>query len=138
MSREFTAGSFLGRLIFAFALVVGTYNPTAYSYISWALSEGFSFGPVPALLGVALLIAWIIFLCATFMSMGWLGIILGAALFGCVIWVFVDLGWLSLESTGAITWVALILVAFLLAVGMSWSHIRRRLTGQFDVDEIED
>ncbi len=138
MSREFTAGSFLGRLIFAFALVVGTYNPTAYSYISWALSEGFSFGPVPALLGVALLIAWIIFLRATFMSMGWLGIILGAALFGCVIWVFVDLGWLSLESTGAITWVALILVAFLLAVGMSWSHIRRRLTGQFDVDEIED
>ena len=70
--------------------------------------------------------------------MGWLGIILGAALFGCVIWLFVDLGWLSLDSTGAITWVALILVAFLLAVGMSWSHIRRRLTGQFDVDDIED
>ena len=42
-----------------------------------------------------------------------------------------------LDSTGAITWVALLL-ATILALGMSWSHIRRRLTGQFDVDDMED
>ncbi len=138
MAREFTAVSFISRLVFALVLVFGTYNPTDYSYVSWVLNETTTFGPVTALVGVALLIAWIVFLRATFMSMGWLGIILGAALFGCVVWLFVDLGWLALDSSGAITWVALVLVAFLLAVGMSWSHIRRRLTGQFDVDDVED
>ncbi|KAA1192426.1 hypothetical protein F0M18_07075 [Pseudohalioglobus sediminis] len=138
MAREFTAFSFISRLVFALVLVFGTYNPTDYSYVSWVMNETTTFGPVTALVGVALLIAWIVFLRATFMSMGWLGIILGAALFGCVVWLFVDLGWLALDSSGAITWVALVLVAFLLAVGMSWSHIRRRLTGQFDVDDVED
>ena len=138
MAKEFTVGGFIGRVVFAVVLVFGTYNPTDFSYMSWVLGEDTEFGPVPALVGVALLIAWIVFLRATFLSLGWLGITLGAALFGCVIWLFVDLGWLSLDSTSAISWVALLLVAMLLAVGMSWSHIRRRLTGQFDVDDIED
>lgn len=138
MARDFNAGGLLLRWLFAAALVFGSYNPTEYSYISWIFSEGSEFGPVIALVGVVLLIAWIIYLRATFLSMGWLGVILGAALFGCVIWLFVDLGWLALDSTGTITWVALLLVSVLLAVGMSWSHIRRRLTGQIDVDDVED
>jgi len=50
----------------------------------------------------------------------------------------VDVGLLSLDSTGALTWVVLLLLSLILATGMSWSHIRRRLTGQFDVDDIED
>ena len=137
-SKDFDLGSLLLRWLFAAALVFGTYNPTEFSYFSWVFSEGFEFGPVPALVGVALLIAWIVFLRATFLSMGWLGIILGAALFACVIWLFVDLGWLSLDSTSAISWLALLLLSMILAVGMSWSHIRRRLTGQVDVDDVED
>lgn len=137
-SRDFDIGSLLLRWLFAAALVFGTYNPTEFSYISWVFSEGTEFGPVPAIVGIALLIAWIVFLRATFLSLGWLGIILGAALFGCVIWLFVDVGWLSLESTSAISWLALLLLSMILAVGMSWSHIRRRLTGQVDVDDLED
>ncbi len=138
MASNFTPVSFVARWLFAAALVFGTYNPTAYSYIKWVFAEGTEFGPIPALVGVALVIAWIVFLRATFLSLGWLGIVLGAALFGCLIWLFVDIGWLSLESEGAITWVVLLLLSLILAVGMSWSHIRRRLTGQVDVDELED
>ena len=52
--------------------------------------------------------------------------------------LFVDLGWLRLEADGAMTWVVLAVLSLILAVGMSWSHIRRRLTGQVDVDELED
>lgn len=137
-SRDFDLGSLLLRWLFAAALVFGSYNPTEYSYISWIFSESSEFGPVPAIVGIALLIAWIVFLRATFLSLGWLGIILGAALFGCIIWLFVDLGWLSLDSTSAVSWLALLLLSMILAVGMSWSHIRRRLTGQVDVDDIED
>ena len=136
--NEFDVVGFLLRVVFALLLVFGTYNPTSYSYASWVLSGDAGFEPVPALVGVALLIAWIVFLRATFLSLGWLGIILGAALFSCFIWLLIDIGWLSLDSSGAVTWVALILISLILATGMSWSHIRRRLTGQVDVDDVED
>ena len=138
MSNDFNAVSFLGRWIFAALLVFGTYNPTEYAYFSWVFGGDVEFGPVPALVGVGLLIAWIVFLRATFLSLGWLGIILWAAFFGCFIWLLVDVGWLSLESTGAITWLMLLLISLTLAVGMSWSHIRRRLSGQVSTDDVED
>jgi hypothetical protein len=135
MVTEFGVGGFFARWFFAVALVFGTYNPSDYSYMNWVLGSTSEFGPVMALTGVALLIAWIIFLRATFLSMGILGIALGAALFGCLIWLLIDLGLLSLDATGALTWIVLLVLSLILATGMSWSHIRRRLTGQFDVDE---
>ena len=138
MATEFTAGCFLGRWAFAAILVFGSYNPSGYSYISWLLAEEAVFGPVLAIVGLVLLIAWIIYLRATFLSMGWLGVTLGVALFAAIIWLLVDIGWLSLDSTGIITYLALLLLSLILATGMSWSHIRRRLTGQFDVDDMDD
>lgn len=138
MAKEFSSASFLGRWVFALALVMGTYNPTAWCYFNWATAESTSFGPVVAILGIVLLIGWIVFIRATFMSMGWLGITLGAALFGCVVWLMVDQGWLTLDSEGTIAWVVLVILSLILAAGMSWSHIRRRLSGQFDVDEKDD
>ena len=138
MANEFNIGSFFARWLFAALLVFGSYNPTEYSYLSWLLAEGTELGPIVALVGVVLLIAWIVFLRATFLSLGWLGICLGAALFGCVLWLLVDVGLLSPDSTNSITWLVLLVLSLILATGMSWSHIRRRLTGQFDVDDIED
>jgi len=138
MASEFNAGSFLGRWLFALALVLGSYNPTQWCYFSWATAESTTFGPIVAIVGIILLIGWIIFIRATFMSMGWLGITLGAALFGCLVWLMVDLGWLSLDSEGTIAWVVLVILSLILATGMSWSHIRRRMSGQFDVDEKDD
>lgn len=138
MAYTFDMGSFLLRLLFAAVLVFGTWNPTGYSYVGWMFNDGFHFEPLIAIVGLILLIGWIIYLRATFLSMGWLGIILGAALFAAIIWLFVDLGWLRLESPGMVSWLTLVLLSVLLAAGMSWSHIRRRLTGQLDVDDVED
>ena len=136
--NDFNLISFLARWVFALVLVFGTYNPTEYSYMSWVFSESAEFEPIIALVGVALLIAWVVFLRATWMSLGPLGVTLGTALFACLIWLLVDIGWLSLESSSAITWVILLVLSLVLAAGMSWSHIRRRLTGQVDVDDVED
>jgi len=138
MAKQFNVVSLLLRFLFAVALVFGTYNPTDFSYISWVSSGEVGFEPITALVGIALLIGWIVFLRATFLSLGWLGIILGAALFACLLWLFIDIGWLSLEATGTITWLVLLMLALILAVGLSWSHIRRQLTGQVDVDDVED
>jgi len=135
MTSDFSFVSFLARWLFAAVLVAGTYNPTQYCYFHWVLSESATFGPIMALTGIALLIGWIIFLRATMESMGVLGIILGGALFACLIWLVIDIGWLSLDSPSKLTWVILLVFSLILATGMSWSHIRRRLTGQVDVDE---
>ena len=40
--------------------------------------------------------------------------------------------------TRTIAWVVLVILSLVLATGMSWSHIRRRMSGQFDVDEKDD
>ena len=42
------------------------------------------------------------------------------------------------SSSTALTWIVLIGVAVILTVGMSWAHLRRRLSGQATVDEIRD
>lgn len=138
MYQSFDFGSFMLRLVFALLLVFGTWNPSGWSYVEWLIGDaGLQLEPMVAIVGLVLLIGWIIYLRATFMSMGWLGVILGAALFAAVIWLFVDMGWLALDDPGMISWLILLLLSLLLAVGISWSHIRRRLTGQIDVDEIE-
>ena len=138
MANRFPPVDFFARLVVAVILVFGTYNPTDYSYISWVLAEGSGFGPVHAIAGIALLIAWAVFLRATFLSLGWLGVILFAALFATIVWFLVDIGWLALDSASAISWVVLLLLALTLAVGMSWSHIRRQLTGVSPIDDVED
>jgi hypothetical protein len=88
--------------------------------------------------GVVLLIGWVILLAATQRSLGPLGLILGGALLGGVVWLLNDIGWLGLASIQSATWVELICVAALLGVGLSWSHVWRRLTGQFEVDDGDD
>lgn len=138
MATSFDFGSFLIRWLFAAALVFGTYNPTSVSYVGWLMSENFSFGPVPALVGIGLLICWIIYVRSTFLAMGWLGVTLGAAFFACVLWLFIDLGLLSLGSAGALTWMVLFVLSLLLATGMSWAFVRRGFSGQLSVDDVED
>jgi len=137
MASRFTIGSFLGRWLFAAALVFASYNPTEYSYARWLMS-GPGFTPLVAVLGIVLLIGWVIYLRATFVSIGWLGVSLGVALFASIIWLLVDIGWLSLTATNSLTWLALLLLSLILATGMSWSHVHRRMTGQVAVDEVED
>ncbi len=39
---------------------------------------------------------------------------------------------------GTITWLSLLVIALILGVGLSWAHIRRALTGQYSVDDVED
>lgn len=94
--------------------------------------------PFLVLTGVTLLIGWSIFLGATFRSLEAIGIILGAALLGAILWVFISYGILSLDNPSAVGWVVLTMVAILLSIGVSWSHIKRRLTGQLDVDDVEE
>ena len=46
MSQKMGFDGFLGRWIFALVLVLGTYNPSGFSYVTWVLGEETTFGPV--------------------------------------------------------------------------------------------
>lgn len=138
MASNFDVGSFLIRWLFAALLVFGTYNPTALSYVTWTLDAETRFGPILAIIGLLLLIGWVIYLRATFLAIGWLGVTLVAALFAAIVWLFVDIGWFTLDSTTALSWLVLLLLSLILGVGMSWAHLRRIFSGQLSTDDVED
>ncbi len=137
-TKQFNFGSFLLRLIFALGLVFATYNPSSYSFYDWTLTiikTGFT--PVFAFSGVVLLIGWVVYLRATITSLGLIGLILAFAFFGTLLWLIIDMG-VPADSITIITYIALTLLSMVLAIGMSWSHIRRRMSGQVDVNETDD
>ena len=137
-NSSFDFMSFLGRFIAALILVYATYNPSGYSYYHWVDRTLPEFDPLVVLAGVVLLIGWVMFIRATIRSMGLLGVMLAVAFFGTLVWLIIDRGWLSLEDTDMLTYIGEFLLAAVLATGMSWSHIRRRLTGQLDVDDVDE
>lgn len=55
-----------------------------------------------------------------------------------MIWLFVDMGWLQLNDTGIVAWLGIFILSLIMGLGMSWSHIKKRLSGQFDTDDIGD
>lgn len=138
-AREFSFTSFLWRLVASLLLVLLTYNPSGFSYVDWlrAASRENPLGAEYFVVGVALVIGWVILLVATHRSLGSFGLILGGALLGSFVWLLTDVGWLNIDSVSAVTWIALVCIGALLAVGLSWSHVWRRLTGQFEVDADE-
>ena len=136
--KGFTGQSFLWRLLFAVLLVGATYNPEGYSYYHWALADFSTFGPEQSVVGVLLLIGWVIYLRATLRSLGLLGLILVIALCASLVWLITSWGWISPDSPRAISYVSLVIIALVLATGMSWSHVRRRISGQADVDAVDE
>lgn len=131
-------GGFGLRFGAALLLVLLTFNPSGFSYFHWLRDSLSDVTPPTVLLGIALLIGWVVFLRATMRSLGVGGVLLALAFFGVLIWSVVWYGWLSLDDLGALSWVALIVIAAILSMGLSWSHIRRRLSGQVDVDQVDD
>jgi hypothetical protein len=127
--RRLTLGAFLARFAFALLVCGATYNPTRYCYYAWAKSSGWQWRPLIVFVGVVLLIAWVICLRITLRSIGGLGLLLANAFFAALFWLLADWGWLPIDSVAAISWIGLMIVAGILAAGMSWSRLRRPRSG---------
>ena len=136
-TQQFNFFDFLIRLAAAMFLVFASYNPSGYSWFHWISNAANRFDPVILFTGVVLLIGWVIYLRATARSLGVFGIILALAFVASFIWVLVDFGLLSVKNPTIFQYLVLFVLSLVLATGMSWSHIRRRMTGQLDVDDIE-
>jgi hypothetical protein len=138
-------GGFFARFALALVLVYVTYNPSGVSYVHWILgawqpaheSSWFASPALKFVVGVVLAIAWVVYGTAARRSLGGVGILLVVALCAGVIWLLVEQNVVTPSSIPALTHVALLVLAVVMAVGMSWSHVRRRLTGQVDTDEVD-
>lgn len=130
--------SVLIRIFFATLLVMLTYNPTAYSYYDWVIYSIDKFDVMVVVAGVVLLIGWSIFIRATLRSLGAFGLTLAFALCGTLLWLIIDWGLVSIENITAVTWIVLLIISLILGIGMSWSFIRHRMSGQVDTNDNDD
>jgi hypothetical protein len=133
----FGFGDLAWRLMFSVALVLVTFNPTGHSYYHWLAEDFPNIQPVEAIAGVALLGAWFFFVRSTLLAMGTIGLALLVAFFASVVWWIVRRGWLDVGDRSAMAWMVLVVLGLVLGIGLSWSHIRRQLSGQSSVDRVD-
>lgn len=135
--KGFGWDSFFVRFIFAIIVVFSSYNPEGHSYYHWVSQDLTTFSVLKAFLGVVLLIGWIILIRATLGSLGAFGIMLAFAFFGLATWLVINVLGLSTDSFKTISYIIEVMLISVLSMGVSWSHIRRRITGQVDTDEVD-
>jgi hypothetical protein len=124
----------LARLVAALAVVLLTYNPTGYSFYHWAMRDFADINAIKAFLGTLLLVGWVICIRTAFTSLGALGLILSALVLGTLVWVLTDYGILDPDRPSLLSWISLIVIGIIFGIGLSWSLLRTRVTGQVEVD----
>ncbi|WP_294222281.1 DUF6524 family protein [uncultured Shimia sp.] len=125
------------RWLIAFLLLAATYNPTEFNYVVWARVNYAEELPLTVLLGLLLLIGYVIYLRATLRSIGAFGMSVVLAVLAAVAWVLHDYNMLSLDNGAVNIWLAILALSIVLGIGLGWSIVRRMLTGQVDVDDVE-
>ena len=123
------------RFVMALVLVYATWNPTGTSFTHWvflpifgdaAAGAASDQAPLKFLVGMVLVAGWVLYLQATRRSLGAAG----------VVWLLASWKVLSMQGQ-AVAHVVLVVLSMILAMGMSWSHLSRRMTGQLDTDAVE-
>jgi hypothetical protein len=140
-NQNITASGIMMRFLVALIIVFAVYNPHGWSYYHWMSNAmvGETIGGLALLIfaGVVVLISFTIYIRATLRSLGIFGLILTSAFFATLVWLLIDLGLGSVINLVIIQDILLFIMAAVLGTGMCWSHIRRRLTGQSDVDDVD-
>ena len=140
-NQNITASGIMMRFLVALIIVFAVYNPHGWSYYHWMSNAmvGETIGGLALLIfaGVVVLISFTIYIRATLRSLGIFGLILTSAFFATLVWLLIDLGLGSVINLVIIQDILLFIMAAVLGTGMCWSHIRRRLTDQSDVDDVD-
>lgn len=126
--------SMLLRIALAIALVAATWNPAGLSYVHWALVDTDAFGAGKALVGVLLLAGWILCAHAAWVSLGATGVTIVAAIIAVFVWWLFDLGVVTREQTTVLAWIGVAAIGTVLGIGMGWSLVRQKATGQVEAE----
>ncbi|MEO7855185.1 MAG: DUF6524 family protein [Rubrivivax sp.] len=121
------------RVVLAVVLVLATFNPSGTSFYHWLATPPMGITAAKAFMAVALLVAWVVCLRTAYVALGALGLLLGLALLGTFVWLLFDLDVLHSSGRDMLVWIGLVVFGIVLGVGLSWSLIRARTTGQIEV-----
>jgi len=124
----------LVRVVAALAVVLLTYNPSGHSFYHWAMRDFAGLTALKAFSGALLLVGWIICIRAALTSLGVVGLVLSALVLGTLVWVLADYGILDPDDPSLLSWISLLIIGIILGIGLSWSLLRTRVTGQVEVD----
>ena len=126
----------LARFLFTLTLVLATYNPTGYSFFHWATDFGAGLPSLKVMVGVTLVMIYYVMFRVVFAAFRQSGLIVS---FLVVVLCVVELGNVFAAQQSQNSWqfyvlasqyVTLFIVAIVLSLGVSWSHLIERLTGQ--------
>ncbi len=131
--NSFGMKAFGTRFLYLLVLIFLTYNPSHYSLIDWMQYElsSFSIG-----IGIIVIILWCVVLWFVYLGSGWLGLLLGTTVIGLLLWMAKDIGLIHFNNITMNVIIAEISLALLFTLGLSWAHIRRRISGQLSTDDI--
>ncbi len=127
--------NFLLRWLFTLFLVFSTYNPGGRSFFHWAKS-GEEPATMVAVTAIMLIAAYAFLIRSTWRSIRWIGALLVGIFLALFNVMLVDLGLVTVSAEGVVAVMCLASIATLLAVGVSFSAIRARLSGQIDSDDV--
>lgn len=134
MFDTFTFLGFVSRWLLAMFIVLATYNPSGYSYFHWIVEGSSEHWLGKTLVGFAIAIAYATFFLASRRSLGGFGMLVWGALFTAIEWFLVR--FFEPLTTETVVTMALIVVASVLGIGVSWSYVRVRLSGQIDTNDV--
>ncbi|WP_299509068.1 DUF6524 family protein [Cypionkella sp.] len=126
------------RWLGAFILLSATYNPTQVNFTRWAEANWQTQMPLTILLGLLLGVGYMIYIGATLRSIGSFGILLVGAIVAALIWVLIDYQIRTLQNPSLNLWLGIFALSVVLGIGLSWSIIRQRISGQATVDEVQE
>ena len=125
-----TAVGVLVRTLACFALVFATWNPTGYSYLAWARYSLDASAPEIAVGGATLLALHILFIRIAWLSLGPDGITGALAILLAGALTLYEFDVIDLWRGETRTYLLLMAFALVLAIGMVWSLLKRRIVGQ--------
>ena len=125
------------RWLGAFLLLAAIFNPTRWNYVTWARDSWDTQTPLIVFIGLILAVSAMVYLVATMRSIGILGALVIVAIFAAGLWVLSDWGVLGLQDSALNIWLGILAMSLILGVGMSWSILRQRLSGQQTTDEVD-
>jgi len=143
-AKDLSWGGIAVRFLAALLLVYLTFNPTGFSWFHWTIKPMIdmptaalgTLNPLKVLAGIALAACWWFFLQASQRSLGVVGAFFILALVATFFWALSYWHIFTPGSSTAIAHLTLITVALILGLGLSWSSVKRRITGQQDTDVV--
>jgi uncharacterized protein DUF6524 len=125
-----TTPGVLVRTLACFLLVFATWNPTGYNFIAWARYSPWATAPEIAVAGTLLLALHILFARIAWLSLGADGISAALAIMLAGALTLYEFDVIDLWQSTLWPYLLLSGFALLLALGMVWSLLKRRIVGQ--------